>query len=241
MSKTESSGKDRPESTDVEEERSAAFPKPPPPPRKLPARVKPRPKPQPPPLRSPPPASGPHASPPLPRPPSAPAPQQDVAAKPPPPPSATGSSPRPQTAQRPWHIYGLVALLVLGLGVAAFVLTNRSEESANEESEPQTLAAISEAQAVDGGQFLIDARPWGEVVSLVGDDGEEIELPPDRQTPLVLDLTPGRYTAFLTHPELVGGSVSCEVEISAEVGGSCRLDLLEVTPEDYWEDVGWWR
>ena len=107
------------------------------------------------------------------------------------------------------------------------------------ENASQPAAAIPGADLVGGGQVLIDARPWGDLVSLVDDDGEEIELPSDRQTPLVLELTPGRYTAFLTHPALVDQRVSCEVEVFAEVGAACRSDLLSVTPEDYWEDVGW--
>lgn len=131
--------------------------------------------------------------------------------------------------------------IVLGVGASVYFLASRPDESGEVENAPQPVAAIPGADLVGGGQLLVDGRPWGEVVSLVDEDGEEIELPADRQTPLVLGLTPGRYTVFLTHPAFVDRRVSCEAEVFAEVGAACRSDLLSVTSEDYWEDAGWWR
>ena len=134
-----------------------------------------------------------------------------------------------------------MVLIVLGVGASVYFLASRPDESDEVENAPQPVAAIPGADLVGGGQLLVDGRPWGEVVSLVDEDGEEIELPADRQTPLVLGLTPGRYTVFLTHPAFVDRRVSCEAEVFAEVGAACRSDLLSVTSEDYWEDAGWWR
>ncbi len=263
MSKAESSGEDSRKlaASEDEDDDLASFPAPPPLPRERAALARrkteappllPRtslpessePKAErgststPPAAKAPAPALPHRAAPPLPRATSAPAPGQDGSAVSPPLPPAE-SSQRPGTSQRPWHLYGLAVLIVLGVGAVGYFFSDRPEASSEEENGPRQAEAAPTTDLVGGGQLLIDARPWGEVTSLVDSDGEEIELPSERQTPLVLDLTPGRYTVFLTHPELIDQRLPCEVEVSAHVGASCRLDLLSVTSEDYWEDVGW--
>lgn len=132
-------------------------------------------------------------------------------------------------------------MVVVAVAVAVFVLRGRGA-SDGERAEP--LTAEVEASGVDlvgGGRLLIDAKPWGNVASVVDASGVETPLPAERQTPLVLSLDPGRYTVSLAHPELFGDNLSCTVEVSASVGATCRLDLLPVTSEEYWEEVGWWR
>ncbi len=164
---------------------STSFPAPPP----LPPKLTPRP-------QTPTPALAPSVAeapaPPrtrkAPPPPVAPTPasSQRGAAESPPPLTPKGPLQRPWTAKKLWPIYGLVALIVLGVGF--YFSTNRPEDSLAEvEAEPQQATAYPTTSLVGGGRLLVDARPWGEVTSLLNSDGEEIQLPLDRQTPLVLD------------------------------------------------------
>jgi len=224
MSKAESPGAsshNSPELTPSEDGDLASFPKPPLLPRERAARAERKPKP--PPIAS------------------TPASRQGRAAEPPPL-APDGPIQRPWASQRRWPIFGLAALILLGVGAGFYFSINRPENSVAEvEEEPLRAKAYPTTSLVGGGRLLIDARPWGEVTSLLNSDGEEVQLPLDRQTPLVLDLAPGLYTVQLTHPEVIDQSLSCEVQVSANVGGLCRLDLLSVTTEDYWEDAGWWR
>ena len=124
----------------------------------------------------------------------------------------------------------------MGIVSIGLLLLERPEEAVEED------AAVSSGLAVNGDEVVvIDARPWGEVTSLVDGEGRAIELPADRLTPLALGLPPGRYTVLLTHPELQGEERSCDFEVSAEGKASCNVELLALSPEAYWEDVGWWR
>lgn len=160
-------------------------------------------------------------------------------------------SPPPRQArspQRPWLLYAVAVLLVLAVGGTVFLLLDRSEtppgSEAQNSQEPEDAPKELDTPTTDlvgGGKLLIDASPWGEVTSLVDGEGRDIELPPDRQTPLVLALAPGRYTAHLTHPELVNQSKPCEAEVSATHGASCRVDLVPASVDDYWEGMGWLR
>lgn len=190
-------------------------------------------------------------APPLPGPPSLPSERltQNQSQIPPPAPPPLRKPPgRGRTSRRPWHHYGVPILVLLGIAAAVFFLrddfTKPAEETASAQQEQDVAKTPDETVKTDlvgGGQLLVDARPWGEVTFLVDSEGRAVELPLARQTPLVLDLDPARYTVFLTHPELLGKSVPCEVEVSAENGVLCRPDLLQVTSRHYWEEIGWWQ
>ena len=210
-------------------------------------------------------ASG--AAPALPEPP--PLPRSRLPAAPPPPPQAATKTPRlarqpeppapPQRAadrppQRPrlprrGPLFGFLALAVALVGALLFfALRNtesRPEESLgatqDEGSTPEATEPTSLADLIGGGALLVDARPWGRLSSVVDRKGEEMALPSDRQTPLVLRLGPGTYRVRLEHPELLGENSYCTAEVSEEAAGTCRLDLLPVDTEDYWEELGWWR
>ena len=122
----------------------------------------------------------------------------------------------------------------MGVVSAVLLLLGPPEEVADEEAAPN--AGLAKGEVV-----VVDARPWGEVTSLVDSEGRDVELPADRETPLTVSLPPGRYTISLTHPELQGEERSCDVEVSVGVEALCNVELLALSPEDYWEDTGWWR
>ena len=91
---------------------------------------------------------------------------------------------------------GLIALALLvmvGLmwrGSKAPAPSTPSDESTRVAPSP---AAEPAATATGGtGSLIVDATPWGQVTRIVDADGREVELPPQRATPLVLRLAPGR-------------------------------------------------
>jgi tRNA A-37 threonylcarbamoyl transferase component Bud32 len=69
--------------------------------------------------------------------------------------------------------------------------TNRARIVADEQAR---LAALQ-------GELVINAFPWAEVVSVVGQDGKAVSLPSDKTTPLRLPLQQGVYTVTLRHPQ----------------------------------------
>ena len=87
---------------------------------------------------------------------------------------------------------------------------------------------------------VVLGAPWGELASLRGADGREVELPQNRETPLFLTLPPGHYVATLTHPG-APQPATCEVDAALGTQVTCRAELLTIDPMQYFKDSGWWR
>lgn len=65
------------------------------------------------------------------------------------------------------------------------------------------VATATTAPVVEG-VLIADALPWGEVVQIRGADGQPVNLPANRSTPLRLTLPAGDYTVTLRHPNAAG-------------------------------------
>ncbi|MEM1245315.1 MAG: serine/threonine-protein kinase [Acidobacteriota bacterium] len=87
------------------------------------------------------------------------------------------------------------------------------------------------------GKALIDAAPWAEVTRVVNARGETVTLSSPAVTPLILDLPPGGYAVFLSHPQLEGER-QVDVDVVADAVTDSLVEL-EVTDLDrYFERIG---
>lgn len=126
----------------------------------------------------------------------------------------------------------LVALLAVWIGW-------RPVEPA-ERTAPAADGGSATAAPTATGRLLVDAAPWGEVVRVQDAGGGAVELPPERSTPLVLDLPAGRYTVELVHPD-ADAPASCEVEVVAGGSARCSAVLHRLDAREYFRQAGWWR
>lgn len=95
------------------------------------------------------------------------------------------------------------------------------------------------APVADGGQILIDARPWGRIDRVVETgSGKEVPLPAGSPfTPRRATLPEGSYEITLHHPD--AGSRSCRVETRKEARQDCKVRFLESDPHAYFRELGW--
>lgn len=151
----------------------------------------------------------------------------------------TGSK-DPLWKQPLWLGVGAVVVLLL-LGTVGFLLMPNGEKSVvqgpdgsdnGDEREPPRPPTLE-------GRLLIEASPWGRVVSVSGPDGD-VALPADAATPLVLSVPPGPYTVEVMHPDSEEPA-TCTAEVPDADFGQCRVDLLQLDALDYFREAGWWR
>ena len=194
-------------------------------------------------LRSPPvppPSSVPPPPPPV-GPVAAPAPEPEEALPVP----APAGSPRPappRTARiLPWLAAAAVLAAALVLGVLWIVLQRRPAAPATPAA-PVTVASPSgAAPPVASGRtgILVVAAPWAEVRTVRAAGGGDMPLPPERTTPVLIDLPPGRYTLTLAHPA-ASAPATCEAEVAEGKVATCRVEALQVEVMRYFKDAGWW-
>ena len=79
---------------------------------------------------------------------------------------------------------------------------------------------------------VIDAVPWGLVISITDEAGAPVTLPPDRHTPFVLMLTPGTYVVTMQAPT---PSQRQSVNLVIEPGKPARAigTFTPISAEDY--------
>ncbi len=125
--------------------------------------------------------------------------------------------------------WGLVAGLVAGLAVLGLVWTLVRP------APPIVPAGAAPTPAP--GLLAVDALPWGEVIAVTTVDGTPASPGPQRFTPLVLTLPPGRYTVQLRHPR-AGLPRSCEVEVVSGARVSCVVEFARVEVKAFLDQVG---
>lgn len=149
-------------------------------------------------------------------------------ADPPPLPSKAGDSPPPTTSTSPaTRGKGRLALAVAALAMVAVMVV-------------VWLRRPGGSVAAEMGTVVVDATPWGEVVGIVEVGGNDVLLPSDAVTPLVLRLAPGEYEVSLAHPQQ-SEPVSCRVEVVARGDHQCTVELGSLSARGYFREVGWWR
>ncbi len=139
---------------------------------------------------------------------------------------SSGSSRRRSGARRrrgAWLAAAVVASLAAAL-VVWMVL-----------DEPDPVAVPEPAP---GGQLVIDAQPWAEIVEVAEATGRERVNGAGRYTPLTLTLAPGRYQVTLRHPEHDDPYV-CRVAVVSGEAADCRADFVRRDARSFFAEAGW--
>jgi serine/threonine protein kinase len=146
-----------------------------------------------------------------------PTPRQDAA---PPPPSVGISFVLTWLARqrRPVVVGAAATVLVLGISV------------------PILVSVLRPPEVSPSGTVLIDAVPWGTVMTVRSADGKEHTLPSDSLTPLLINLPPGSYDITVAGPG--SGSESRQVRVDVAADGVASAPVVRfptVTVEDYFK------
>ena len=130
-----------------------------------------------------------------------------------------------------WLIAGIGGVAVVALALAVS-LGNRLPRDSKE-----VAARVPPALASQGaGVLVVDALPWAEIVSIVGEDGKPQALGSTRYTPFVVHLPPGEYTVTLRHPQFGSSKMSTTVRASATARQV--VDLGRIDAHQYLRDAG---
>jgi serine/threonine-protein kinase len=139
-----------------------------------------------------------------------------------------------------WLRWAVAAsLAALGLAAVGWLML-RPDSPAPPETAPPDRPAVSPTAAVPValGAVTVAALPWAEIREITDADGFVKEMPLEPQTPLRLELPPGRYLIQLEHPD--HGLGTCEVEVREDGVAPCRVELFRPEVTDYFKEGGWW-
>jgi hypothetical protein len=154
----------------------------------------------------------------------------------------SGQAPGGAVAHRGRWLAAAAAVVVLAVTLLAIAWWTRRAPT-TEAPPPTVTEPVAEsptAPLAPTGLLLLEAVPWGEVVSITDADGQPVALPDPPQTPLYLELPPGHYRFELAHPDAEEPGV-CEVEVVAFEARSCRVELATLDSTEYFKEAGWWR
>ena len=162
----------------------------------------------------------------------------------------TSTGPARSSSARRWWLIGAVALAAgLGAGILMWTVLRSSNRDGRVEPERASAAPVAlataapqlELAAAPSGRVVVDATPWGEVVSVIASDGKRVEPPPQASTPLMLTLAPGEYEVQVARPGQGQERRSCRVTVAASGLVRCRVELGRVTGRQYFKESGWWQ
>jgi len=128
--------------------------------------------------------------------------------------------PRPARSGLPLGAVSGIAAVVVALAAGAGVLLFRHPTPSPTPAPAPSAAPTTPPGPGGGGTLVIDALPWGEVVSVVDAKGGRHEPSSARFTPLALSLPPGDYTVEVRNPGYPPRSVNVSV---AAAGTETRL------------------
>jgi serine/threonine protein kinase len=158
-------------------------------------------------------------------------------------PAATVGALRPRLVS-PFLIAGIAGLVIATLAATLYFTRPRTTEVPVSATAPAaTISTTSTGTRAPSPPLLspliIDARPWGEIVSIKDKNGREIPASDGdrRYTPLSVLVAPGHYTVTLANPSSREPQV-----IVAEVkqsGGRCEARFPGVDVNEYFKQAGW--
>ncbi len=129
-------------------------------------------------------------------------------------------------------VVGWILAAVLALTVA---FLSRQGSIANKALEVQDVVAAD----LSPGVLVIDALPWGEVVSLENPVLEEAPpLHPSRFTPVTLRVPPGEYRITVRYPP-TGQTEERVVEVTSDAQIEERIRFTDFDGDNYFEQIGW--
>ena len=129
----------------------------------------------------------------------------------------------PQKKSNTAMIAGIAAVVVILLGIGAFVMLNKQKANpvatntvAPAGTQVTTTASSNQPPIPDGnGALLLSASPYADIDKIIDSKGSSVPLAEDdKSTPARLDLKPGNYMVTLKSPD---GSLK-QVPIAIEAG-----------------------
>jgi eukaryotic-like serine/threonine-protein kinase len=167
-------------------------------------------------------------------------------------PAATSGAAAPVAADqglgvKPLWILAAIVGFAVFLGVASvggwWLYRSLTAEAAAAPEAPVARPPVAPpAPAVEPGRSLLTvvATPWGEILSIVDQEGQEVPWTGDRFTPSVLRLSPGVYRVTVASPASEEPQ-ECVVELAADEAATCRVELSFIEPFEYFRETGWWQ
>ncbi len=135
---------------------------------------------------------------------------------------------------------GAAAAVVLAAGLGWLLLRDTGEPpiAPIDEPPPPPIAQPEPPPPPIGG-VAVHATPWAQLTEITDAQGYVVDLPENPQTPLYLELAPGRYLIQLQDPQATEVQ-TCEVEVAADTVASCAPAFGEPSVTDYFKESGWW-
>lgn len=139
-----------------------------------------------------------------------------------------------------WYPVAAIIAIVLLIAIAMFWRRSSPEPvavaTATVAPAPSTVA-IEVPSVVESGQLVINAFPWGRVMSVKDASGVELLSDGEADTPLVLSLPPGVYQVTLMNPNSNRrATVSATVTANAVARAEAELDRIDAAR--YVDSVG---
>jgi hypothetical protein len=139
----------------------------------------------------------------------------------------------------PAHPAAVVVLILIVVATLTAIVRSRPDPAAAGR-DPIARVSSELTRPFPTGTALIDAVPWGRVERIESADGETLELPSPRETPLLLELPAGQWRIALSNPAL-DDERTCELTIAEGARESCRIEFEPVNVDQYFREAGWWR
>jgi serine/threonine-protein kinase len=157
--------------------------------------------------------------------------------------SSSRAIPRVSLGRNTWIIAGVAVALVVVLG---WWLMGRSSDvpappadTVDPVSEPNS-GPVAAGPSIPTFAVFVDASPWGEILQIADDTGQDLPIPEPRSTPIVLELPEGSFVISVADPRSDESS-SCEVSASELASEPCRIVFPPIAPLDYFKEAGWWE
>ena len=146
--------------------------------------------------------------------------------------------PPPPRPRRPWLAIAAVASVLLVAAIVALLFTGTTQPVVVPQPTTTTTTTGPSATtiAVEEGDLVINALPWGEVTSVKNGDGKE-QLTGSAVTPIVLSLPAGDYKVQLTNPNSKR-SVVLDAKVTANATTRCEAELDRVDADAYVKGLG---
>jgi len=143
---------------------------------------------------------------------------------------------------------GIALLGVLGIAALVWWWMHRGREEPPIEvpvaiEEPEQLEASEEAPTLPVPETVlvsITAEPWGEIVSILDDAGDDVAMGAERTTPVAIELPPGLYSVIVSSPSAEEPQI-CQVTVASGQPGRCHVSFGSVDVTGYFKETGWWQ
>ena len=140
---------------------------------------------------------------------------------------STAPPPVPKKKTSTLAVLVLVAIMVLVVVVVAIVGIRLLQDKP------------VEPPAVPSTTLVIDAVPWGRVVSVSSSEGVEMLSEGHHYTPLFLQLEPGSYRVEMVNPNVPDKVISQDINLTLGMKRVLRERFETLSPGTYFEEAGW--